>query len=71
MWYEILPTLGIFSTFLLLPTVTPFFVNMAIRGQPHRRSAMDPEDRKLTMRDERLSGHIHKLYGLENIPDPK
>ncbi|GIY10753.1 complex I-MWFE [Caerostris darwini] len=71
MWYEILPTLTVFGTFLMIPCYAPWFVNMAIRGKPHIRTAMDMEDRKLTMRDERLSGHIFKMKGLEQIPDPK
>ncbi|GFU50073.1 uncharacterized protein NPIL_399741 [Nephila pilipes] len=71
MWYEILPTLAVLGTFLVLPSYTPYVVGLAIRGKPHRRTSMDPEDRKLTMRDERLSGDFYKMKGLENIPDPK
>ncbi|KAF8786201.1 hypothetical protein HNY73_007954 [Argiope bruennichi] len=71
MWYEILPTLAVFGTFLAIPCYAPWVVNMAVRGKPVHRTAMDPEDRKLTMRDERLTGHMYKMNGLESIPDPK
>ncbi|GFQ97937.1 uncharacterized protein TNCT_326111 [Trichonephila clavata] len=71
MWYEILPTLGVFGTFLVLPCFTPYFVGLAVRGKPHPRTSMEPEDMKLTMRDERLTGHYYKMKGLESIPDPQ
>lgn len=33
MWYEILPTLGVFSTFLILPQFVPWVVYMTFRGK--------------------------------------
>ncbi|KAG8197722.1 hypothetical protein JTE90_001644 [Oedothorax gibbosus] len=71
MWYEIIPTLSVFATFIFLPCYTPYFVGRLIRGKPPRRTAMEPEDRKLTMRDQRLTGHIYKVQGLDSIPDLK
>ncbi|KFM79881.1 hypothetical protein X975_00234, partial [Stegodyphus mimosarum] len=64
MWYEILPTLGVFSTFLILPCFTPWVVHVLYRGVPHRRTAQEPEDRRLTVRDERLSGYYLKMQFL-------
>lgn len=69
MWYEILPTFGIFSTFLIAPMFLPYVTNLLWLGKPYRRSGLKTEDLKFVMRDECITGDYYKHQGLDAIPD--
>jgi len=73
MWYEVLPSVGLVTLFLLVPPYASWGINyffyhgkeMARKWEEH------PQDFHLYLRDRRITGFEYKPQGLEAIPDPK
>lgn len=69
MWFEIAPPFAVIVLALGLPAYASYALNWTFLGNGYKRALLEPNQRRMYLRDGQRFGSPYRLVGLEAIPD--